>query len=500
MGRLFYNIIGSVAEFEREMIVERVNAGLANAKAKGIRLGRPEKDPSAPERILSLREEGWSLRQIARRENLTASGVLKILRRAGAQEDRSVAPAEAEPKPEAINIEPSVIPQIWQLKIYLTITKPQIWRRVLVPSEITLAKLSDVIQKLFGWTDLYHHEFVPRDSRGYGYSLKCDENTFRLSDVGLKPGDGMLYDYGSLNWTHEVEFEKPVCIDEKQEYPVCIAGAMAAPPDEWCSDVMQYIDIKKTRSKSGKLKNMAKSPGLKIYCIDEWFRHFDPYRFDLDEINERLGVRSPEKDRSAKQIESKQGEGTAPLPIPEVYQFRVSICDVRPEIWRRVLVHADSTLEQLSDVIQVLFDWSGGHLHRFNFPGSFGVHSGSEIEESAEDMSLAEMRLRAGDSLLYEYDFGDCWMHEIVLEEVCKANKRQVYPVCVAGKNAGPPEDCGGPEAYSCARGGLKKPRGKKRRNRLPGGQRDFYKENYPDFDPDKFDKAAINRELRQLD
>ena len=82
MGKLFYNIVGSFSEFEREMIVQRVCAGLANARAKGIRLGRPEKDPSAKTRIEAMRKEGLSLREIARRERLSASGVLKILRKA----------------------------------------------------------------------------------------------------------------------------------------------------------------------------------------------------------------------------------------------------------------------------------------------------------------------------------------------------------------------------------------------------------------------------------
>jgi DNA invertase Pin-like site-specific DNA recombinase len=84
MGRLFYYIICSFAEFEKEMIVERVRAGLANARAKGVRLGRPEKDPTAAKRIIKLREKGQSLRQIARKENLSAAGVLKILRRSPA--------------------------------------------------------------------------------------------------------------------------------------------------------------------------------------------------------------------------------------------------------------------------------------------------------------------------------------------------------------------------------------------------------------------------------
>jgi DNA invertase Pin-like site-specific DNA recombinase len=83
MGRLFYHVIGSFAEFEREMIVERVRAGLANARAKGKTLGRP-KDRSAELRIVALHKKGLSLRAIAHREHRSASGVLQILRRIGA--------------------------------------------------------------------------------------------------------------------------------------------------------------------------------------------------------------------------------------------------------------------------------------------------------------------------------------------------------------------------------------------------------------------------------
>jgi DNA invertase Pin-like site-specific DNA recombinase len=83
MGRLFFHIIGSFAEFEREVIVERVRAGLANARAKGKRLGRPVRDPGAQARIVALKSEGLSLRQIAARERLSPSGVRKMLKQAG---------------------------------------------------------------------------------------------------------------------------------------------------------------------------------------------------------------------------------------------------------------------------------------------------------------------------------------------------------------------------------------------------------------------------------
>src|SRR4051794_3587003 len=83
MGRLFFHVIGSFAEFERDVIVERVRAGLANARAKGKRLGRPVRDPGAQARVVALKGEGLSLRQIAARECLSASGVRKMLKRAG---------------------------------------------------------------------------------------------------------------------------------------------------------------------------------------------------------------------------------------------------------------------------------------------------------------------------------------------------------------------------------------------------------------------------------
>ena len=81
MGRLFFHVIGSFAEFERDVIVERVKAGLANARAKGKRLGRPVKDPGAADRVAAFRAEGMSLRVIAAAEGMSASGVRKMLLR-----------------------------------------------------------------------------------------------------------------------------------------------------------------------------------------------------------------------------------------------------------------------------------------------------------------------------------------------------------------------------------------------------------------------------------
>ena len=93
MGRLFFHVIGSFAEFERDVIVERVRAGLANARAKGKRLGRPVHDPGAETRIVALKGEGLSLREIAARERLSPSGVRKMLKRAGIETALDAGPA-----------------------------------------------------------------------------------------------------------------------------------------------------------------------------------------------------------------------------------------------------------------------------------------------------------------------------------------------------------------------------------------------------------------------
>jgi DNA invertase Pin-like site-specific DNA recombinase len=81
MGRLFFHIIASFAEFERAVIAERVRAGLAHAKAQGKVLGRPERTPGARARIVALRQQGLSLRAIAQREGYSPAGVWQILRR-----------------------------------------------------------------------------------------------------------------------------------------------------------------------------------------------------------------------------------------------------------------------------------------------------------------------------------------------------------------------------------------------------------------------------------
>jgi hypothetical protein len=96
--------------------------------------------------------------------------------------------------------------------------------------------------------------------------------------------------------------------------------------------------------------------------------------------------------------------------------------------------------------------WTDSHLHQFARDGKYwGVpewDDGGELDLQDEKMvTVAEMFVVEGDSLLYEYDFGDGWKHEIVLEKIVPS-EGQTKPVCIDGARRCPPEDVGGPHGY----------------------------------------------------
>jgi DNA invertase Pin-like site-specific DNA recombinase len=81
-GRLMFQVIGAMAEFERSLIVERVKAGLRNARAKGKRLGRPRVAVDAS-RIATLRAQGRSWRNVAREVMVSERSVRRLDSRRG---------------------------------------------------------------------------------------------------------------------------------------------------------------------------------------------------------------------------------------------------------------------------------------------------------------------------------------------------------------------------------------------------------------------------------
>lgn len=138
---------------------------------------------------------------------------------------------------------------------------------------------------------------------------------------------------------------------------------------------------------------------------------------------------------------------------PEIYQLKITLKYSKPPIWRRVLVENTITLAELHDTIQLAFDWTNSHLHQFNINGTHyslpdpGAGWGSPVENGA-DYQLCQVVSAEGSKFVYEYDFGDSWYHDIVLEKILPVEPDKNYPRCIAGKNACPPEDIGGIPGY----------------------------------------------------
>jgi Plasmid pRiA4b ORF-3-like protein len=137
-----------------------------------------------------------------------------------------------------------------------------------------------------------------------------------------------------------------------------------------------------------------------------------------------------------------------------VYQFKVTLLGIEPPIWRMMQVPSHYSFWDLHVAIQDAMGWLDYHLHAFSFDKSKSKDIG--IPESGRDrsvlagweVSLAKHFKVPGERAVYSYDFGDGWQHEVLLEGVLLANSRHVYPRCIDGQRACPPEDSGGIGGY----------------------------------------------------
>jgi len=175
-------------------------------------------------------------------------------------------------------------------------------------------------------------------------------------------------------------------------------------------------------------------------------------------------------------------------------------------VWRRLLIRSDSTVADLHYTIQIAIGWSDVHLNRFHIHGQdFGVYhdGGISFSDNPEKVLLSAFGFRTRERFLYEYDFGDEWLHEVRIEKCLPIDPKLIYPVCIDGKYAAPPEDFGGAHAYMQMRQELKY-RSVFGDNRIDD---DFDDENDLEyerseedqpFDPDVFSRREVNARLRQ--
>ena len=133
--------------------------------------------------------------------------------------------------------------------------------------------------------------------------------------------------------------------------------------------------------------------------------------------------------------------------------LRVELLGIEPLIWRRVRVASSTRLKQLHDVLQLVMGWQDMHLHEF-LVGEFliGMMDIDDPPENLQDENAwsLEQVLKTGVSEFeYHYDFGDDWLHRLIVEPAGRGRAGGSGPLCLAGENACPPEDVGGPPGYA---------------------------------------------------
>ncbi len=239
---------------------------------------------------------------------------------------------------------------------------------------------------------------------------------------------------------------------------------------------------------------------------------------------------------------------------PSVSEIKITLNDSKPPIWRKVAVPSDISLGELHDVIQIAMGWTNSHMHQFilrgkkpkparrKLPESTGTVEKKVIDlpggrkgymislkrddnavptpseptmswfdtgdryfvtkvtpwgeptdmegENEDAVTLAEVCPKIKSKLIYEYDLGDGWEHTIEVLKIIEPEAGVEYPVCLAGKKACPPEDCGGVWGYYELLETIADPDA--------DDHEDMVEWLGDDFDPDAFDPEEANTTLAE--
>ncbi len=181
----------------------------------------------------------------------------------------------------------------YRIRVDLDGANPPIWRRLELASDLTLARLHDIVQTAMGWTDSHLHEFAsgdsPTDRLAEHYRpqasldddvLGVDEASVRLDEVLAEPGDRLFYSYDlGDDWSHTLRLEAVSPREPEQPAAACLAGARACPPED-CGGIWGYQDL---------LRTLSRPESADAEDLLEWVGPgFDPGRFDADEVNATL--------------------------------------------------------------------------------------------------------------------------------------------------------------------------------------------------------------------
>src|SRR5659263_467894 len=170
-----------------------------------------------------------------------------------------------------------------------------------------------------------------------------------------------------------------------------------------------------------------------------------------------------------------------------IHQIKVTLRGSRPPIWRRFLVHSDVMLYELHRILQVVMGWTDSHLHQYRIRNTYYGEPDDEFgmrRQNEKKVRLNDLLRKPKDRMVYEYDFGDGWEHDLVLEGIDIVRDGEKYPIVLKGKGACPPEDVGGIYGYYHFLEAVKDPNHPEHKDFIEWGE---------DFDPNEFDVDESN-------
>ena len=290
-----------------------------------------------------------------------------------------------------------------------------------------------------------------------------------MSELPDEPFDPTKYDwkYVNLDFFHLLD-----CMVRQQD-------ERAIPHIEKARDVFpsDYVDYKICQIAIGRIKKKRPDEGyLPLEALDimlpagaimnalsggelGWEDTFDEeYGEYFEEVGGwKRGREDPDDDDWADDSADSEVD-VSKRKFDSVYQFKITLKRIRPPIWRRIQVPETYTFQDLHVAIQDVMGWEGCHLHEFVMADpvtglemrigdpseDFGFHG--VLQEQKE--MIARYFSMENKSAEYTYDFGDDWEHRVLLEKILPRDEDARYPVCIKGKRACPPEDCGGVWGY----------------------------------------------------
>jgi hypothetical protein len=180
-----------------------------------------------------------------------------------------------------------------------------------------------------------------------------------------------------------------------------------------------------------------------------------------------------------------------------MFTFQIKLIGTEPLVTRTFKLSSESSMYVLHHIIQVVMGWKNYHLYQFEV-GTMVIADKRLWDEEemgpitdVKDVSVGEVFTKVGTTAVYEYDFGDGWMHHLELVDRSIHPTQEVLPLVISGENACPPEDCGGIHGYKELLEVLKNTKHPEyRETKVWVGSK---------FNPTKFSVDAHNKELGKL-